>query len=98
MFASMSTFRAEGLDMAETAQIVGETMEPWMGAYDGYEGLLILTDQASGMARMITFWASPEAAERSRSGRLTMRDRLSETIGVDVEGTEPYNVSFRHRL
>jgi hypothetical protein len=98
MFASMSTFRAEGLDMAETAQIVGETMEPWMGAYDGYEGLLILTDQASGMARMITFWASPEAAERSRSGRLTMRDRLSETIGVDVEGTEPYHVSFRHRL
>jgi hypothetical protein len=47
---------------------------------------------------MITFWESPEAADRSRVGRLTMRDRLSETIGVDVEGTEPYHVSFRHRL
>ena len=46
------------------------------------------------MARMITFWESQEAADKSRPGRLKMRDQLSGTIGVQVEGTEPYAVSF----
>ena len=86
------------MDLAETARFVGETMEPWMRDFEGYEGLLILTDQASGTARMITFWESQRAAEQSRHGRLTMRDRLSETIGVQVEGTEPFEVAFRDGL
>jgi hypothetical protein len=98
MFASMSTFSAAGMDMAETARLVGETMEPWMREFDGYEGLLILTDQESGLARMITFWSDWDAVERSRHGRLKMRDELSVTMGVRVEGTEPYEVAFRDRL
>ena len=94
MFASMSTFTANGMDLDATAKVVGETMEPWMQQFEGYEGLMILTDQASGLARMITFWESQEAADKSRPGRLKMRDQLSGTVGVRVEGTEPYTVSF----
>jgi hypothetical protein len=94
MFASMSTFTANGMDLAATAKVVGETMEPWMRQFEGYQGLMILTDQESGKARMITFWESQEAADKSRPGRLKMRDQLSGTIGVRVEGTEPYTVSF----
>lgn len=94
MFASMSTFSADGMDLAATARVVGETMEPWMRQFEGYQGLMILTDQERGKARMITFWESRETADKSRHGRLKMRDQLSGTIGVTVEGTEPYTVSF----
>jgi uncharacterized protein YdbL (DUF1318 family) len=45
VFAIMSTFSANGINLADTAQLVGESMEGWLRGFEGYAGLLILTNQ-----------------------------------------------------
>jgi hypothetical protein len=95
MFASMSTFRGEGVDLDASAKAAGETMESWLLQFEGYRGLMIITNEASGTAHALTFWDSPEAAEKSMHGRGRMRDQMASAIGVDVVASEPYAVSFR---
>ena len=89
----MTTVRGAGPDVSATAGMAAESMLDWLREFDGFQGLVILTDEEGGRARVITFWESEEAAERSREGRLKMRDRLVETIGLEVEGMEPYAVA-----
>jgi hypothetical protein len=43
---------------------------------------------------VISFWESKEVADRSRVARLKLRDRITSTVGVDVQETEAYDVGF----
>ena len=43
---------------------------------------------------MISFWESEEVAERSRVARLQLRDRITSTVSVEVQETEPDQVAF----
>ena len=98
MFASMSTIRGDDPDLEATARIVGDTMLTWLGEFDGYSGLMILTNEESGVAQVITFWESEEAAERSKLARLKMRDQMTSTVQMEVSSTEPYAVAFDDRV
>jgi hypothetical protein len=98
MFASMSTFRGEGVDLETAAMAAGESMEAWLRQYHGYRGLIILTNQDLGTAHAVTFWESAEAAEQSSHGRAQMRERMAATIGVELVGNEQYAVSYREGL
>lgn len=88
----MSTLRGTVPDMAQTARMASEAMEGWLRDLDGYRGLIMLTDEPGGLARIITLWESPEAEERARATRATMRDRLSATAGMTVEALEVYEL------
>lgn len=98
MFASMSTIRGDHPDLEATAKVVGDTMLNWLREFEGYAGLLILTDEQNGLARVITFWESEEAAERSKLARLKMRDQMTSTVQMEVAATEPYAVAFDDRV
>lgn len=98
MFASMSTFSANGVDLADAAQLVGESMEGWLRGFDGYAGLLILTNEEQGLARVMTFWESREAVEASARGRENVRDAMAERLGVTLESVESYVVARRADL
>jgi hypothetical protein len=88
----MSTLRGTVPDMAQTARMASEAMDSWLRDLDGYRGLIMLTDQSGGVARIITLWESSEAEVRARATRATMRDRLSATAGMTVEGLEIYEL------
>ena len=94
MFASMSTIRGDHPELEATAKTVGDTMLTWLREFDGYTGLMILTNQESGLAQVITSWESEEAAERSKLARLKMRDQMTATVQMEVTATEPYAVAF----
>ena len=94
----MSTFSANGINLADTAQLVGESMEGWLRGFEGYAGLLILTNQDENRARVMTFWTSREALEASARGREAVRNSLAERLGVKVESVESYEVSRRADL
>jgi hypothetical protein len=94
----MSTFRAEGIDMAGAARLVGESMEGWLRGFDGYAGLLILTNEEEGLARVMTFWTSREAVEASARGRESVRDSLAQRLGVELVSYESYAVSRKADL
>lgn len=88
----MSTLTGRIADMAEVARMAGDAMERWLRDYDGYRGLIMLTDEAGGRARIITLWETAEAEQRARASRSEMRDRLTATAGMAVEGMETYEV------
>jgi hypothetical protein len=90
----MTTTRGTTEDMLAVAAMAGETMVEWMRDLEGFQGLLMLSSQDTGTTHVISFWESREIAERSRVARLKLRDRITSTVSVEVQETEPYEVSF----
>jgi hypothetical protein len=78
--------------MADIARMAGEAIEGWLRDYEGYQGVLVLTDEGGGRALLITLWETPEAEARARSSRGAMRDQVAATAGMTVEGMELYDV------
>jgi hypothetical protein len=74
--------------------MVGEEMLRWFREMEGFEGLLMLSKQGTTLA--LTFWASPELAERRRTARMQFRDRMTAAAGAEVEETVDYEVTFAH--
>ena len=80
--------------MVAVATMAGETMVEWLRDLEGFEGLLMLSNDETGVTHVISFWESEEVAERSRVARLRLRDRITSTVSVEVQETEGYQVSF----
>ncbi len=76
--------------------MAGETMVMWLSEIEGFEGLLMLTDETTGTARVISFWRDREVAERHQEARMRLRDRITATVDVQVEETVSYDVAFAH--
>ncbi len=80
--------------MLAVATMAGETMVEWLRDLEGFEGLLMLSSDETGTTHVISFWESKEIADRSRVARLQLRDRITSTVNVEVQETEPYEVAF----
>src|SRR5580765_1696699 len=93
MHASMTTTQGTSEDLAAMA---GETMVEWLRDLEGFEGLVMLSNDQTGTTHVISFWESKQVAERSRVARLKLRDRITSTVGVEVRETEAYEVAFAH--
>jgi heme-degrading monooxygenase HmoA len=78
--------------MAEAGRLAADAVRSWLRVYEGFRGLVVLTDEDGEKARIITFWDTPEAEERARAGRGAMRDKLVGTVGMEVVGMEVYEV------
>jgi hypothetical protein len=96
MYASLtsSSIRDPVEDANEIAAMAGEAMDSWLREIDGYAGLLMLVAPEAATVQAITFWESRDVAERHREARMRLRDRITETVSVDVEGTTDYEVVF----
>ena len=93
LVAAMSTLLGPVSEMDEAASVAAEAALPWLDELEGFRGLLILTDEQGEKARVLTFWTTHEAAERSAATRQGLRDRMAETVGMDVEASENYVVA-----
>jgi hypothetical protein len=80
----MATMTGPVSGLAEIARLAAESVELWLREYEGYKGLVILTDDASQRSRVITFWETPEAEEKARRARGSMRDQIAATAGMEV--------------
>ena len=69
-------------------------MVEWLRDIEGFQGLLMLSNDDTGTTHVISFWESKEIAERSRVARLKLRDRITSTVSVEVQETEAYDVAF----
>jgi hypothetical protein len=90
----MTTTKGTAEDMVAVATMAGETMVEWLRDIEGFEGLLMLSNDETGTTHVISFWESREVAERSRAARLKLRDRITSTVSVEVQETEAYEVAF----
>ena len=93
LVASMSTLVGPVPEMDDNGTVAGQAVLPWLQELDGFRGMMILTDEAQDKARVLTFWESPDAAERSLTTRHALRDRMAATVGMEIESTESYVVA-----
>lgn len=76
----------------ENAPIVAQEMMRWFRETEGFQGLMFLSREGTTLA--LSFWESEEVADRHRASRMQFRDRISTAAGVEVEGTEDYELMF----
>lgn len=77
-----------------TARLAGETMLSWLRDFEGYKGLMILADQEAGVVRVLTFWETREAAERTEHARRQMRESMVATAHGEIESVDLYEIVF----
>jgi heme-degrading monooxygenase HmoA len=94
VFVTVTTTRGSPELPVETATFAGEEMLPWLRQIDGFEGLLMLTNEAEGKTLAVSFWESQEAADKHRVARTRFRDRVTSAVGVQVEDVTDYEVTF----
>ena len=96
MHVSVTRTRDLSQQPLEVATIAGEEMLRWLREIQGFEGLLVLTNEAEGLTLVLTFWESLEVAEEHREARMQLRDSVTAAVDVKVEETVGYEVSFAH--
>ena len=72
--------------------MAAESMLTWLREFEGYRGLLILGDPETGKARIVSFWDSLEALERSDKSRREVRESLVAVAGAELESVVPYEL------
>jgi hypothetical protein len=80
----------------EIATIAGEEMLPWLRQIQGFEGLVMLSNEADGVTLTLSFWESSDVAEQHRAARREFRDRVTSAVNVQVEEVVEYEVTFAH--
>ncbi len=76
------------------ATLAGEEMTPWLREIDGFEGLLMLSNEADGTTLVVTFWRSREVANEHRAARERFRDSITSAVGVEVVDVSDYELTF----
>jgi heme-degrading monooxygenase HmoA len=94
VYVSVTTTKGSPGQPAEIATIAGEEMVPWLREIDGFEGLLMLSNEDEATTLVFTFWENREVAEHHRAARMQFRDRVTAAVHVTVEETADYEVSF----
>src|SRR4029078_4967966 len=69
-------------------------MLPWLREIDGFNGLLMLSDEHHGRTLVVTFWESRELADAHLAARAEFRDRFTSTVDVRVEDVSDYELMF----
>jgi hypothetical protein len=98
MRASLTTVRGGGADVSATSRMAAESMLGWLREFDGYRGLLFLADPETGSARIVTFWETLEALERSERSRRGVRESMVAAAGAELLGVDRYELFFGEEL
>ena len=89
----MATMTGPVSGLSELARMATESVELWLREYEGYRGLVVLTEEAAQRSRVITFWETSEAEEKARRSRGSMRDQIAATTGMEVVDFGVFEVS-----
>ena len=84
MVAAMATISGPASGLADISRMASEAIEGWLRDYEGYRGLIVLTDEEAQQSRVITLWETPEDEARARRGRGAMRDQIAAAAGMSV--------------
>jgi hypothetical protein len=92
MLANMTSVKTDRTDLDEGAQMAADALLPWVRQFDGYRGMIVLSDGVNGRARFVTFWEDQDALERSEHGRKQVREQMAKTAGVEIDDVQAYTV------
>jgi heme-degrading monooxygenase HmoA len=78
----------------EFATMAGEEMLRWLRQIEGFEGLLVLSNEAEGTTLVLSFWESRAVAEEHAEARRRLRDSVTAAVNVEVQESTDYEVTF----
>ena len=94
MYVSVTRTKGTPDQPLEIATIAGQEMLPWLRQIEGFDGLLMLTNEEEATTLVLTFWRDREVAERHRAAREEFRGRVTAAVNVTVEEAMDFDVSF----
>ena len=56
--------------------------------------MLVLSNAETGTTQVLTVWESREVAERHQAARTRLREKITETVSVEVQELQSYDVAF----
>jgi heme-degrading monooxygenase HmoA len=89
----MATIEGPVTGLAEISRLANEDVESWLREYEGYRGLIVLTDEAAQQSTVMTFWETHEDEARARAARGAMRDQIAAAAGMEVVAFGVYEVA-----
>jgi hypothetical protein len=92
MVAAMATVSGPVSGLADLSRMASESVENWLRGYEGYGGLIVLTDEAGQRSQVITLWETHEAEAEARAARGAMRDQIAAMAGMSVVDFGVYEV------
>ena len=93
MVAAMATVAGPAPGLAELSRMASESVEGWLRGYEGYRGLVVLTDEEGQRSQVITLWETHEAEADARAARGAMRDQIAAMAGMEVVDFGVYEVA-----
>ena len=78
----MTTTKGTAADMAAIATMAGETMVEWLRELEGFQGLLMLSNDETGTTHVISFWESEDAFNAFGAERL---GPAMAQLGIEVQ-------------
>src|SRR5918999_2261984 len=93
MVAAMATVAGPASGLAGLSRMASESVEGWLRGYEGYPGLVVLTDEEGQRSQVITLWETHEAEADARAARGAMRDQIAAMAGMEVVDFGVYEVA-----
>lgn len=93
MVAALATISGPVSGLADISRMASESVESWLRGYEGYRGLVVLTDEEGQRSQVITLWETHEAEAEARAARGAMRDQIAAMAGMSVVDFGIYEVA-----
>lgn len=97
MFARSTSINAQPSMLDRGVAHVRDTVMPALSHVDGYLGLSLMVDKASGRAIVTSAWRSEEALAGSRDTVTAIRDAAVGEFGASGAEVEEWDVVVMHR-
>jgi heme-degrading monooxygenase HmoA len=94
MHVTVTTTKGTPGQPLEVATLAGEAMLPWLSEIEGFEGLLMMSNECDGTTLVITFWENKDVADEHLAVRAEFRDRITATVEVRVDNVVDYDLTF----
>jgi heme-degrading monooxygenase HmoA len=93
MFARLTTFLGSPEGVDDSMRNARERVVPALEAVDGFRGLMVLVDRASGKQLALTLWESEEALASSETPAGEIRAHSARQSRLDIVDVEQYEVA-----
>lgn len=88
----MTSVKTDRAGLEDEAQMAADALLPWVRQFDGYRGMIVLSNGEDGTARFVTFWEDRNSLERSERARMQVREQMAKTAGAEIDDVQAYTV------
>ena len=90
--ARVTTFAGDPAQVEKSLRHAVEEVLPELRTIDGWQGIIVAVDRASGAEKVITLWESEEAMSASESQADQLRSTVADSAKQKIEAVQRFDV------